>query len=76
MEQVFPELIAALSERLEIIADETSRRDESQHIARLQAVSERIEQLEQRLPPDIDPQLRHFLQRRSYSKALEILQAS
>ena len=44
-----------------------------QHMKRLQNVSERIEQLEQQLPPKIDPQLAHFLQRRSYSKALELV---
>jgi hypothetical protein len=37
-------------------------------------VSERIERLEQSLPPQTDPQLRHFLQRRSYTKALELLE--
>lgn len=41
----------------------------------LRAISERIEQLETQLPSAIDPQLRHFLQRRSYSKALELLDA-
>jgi hypothetical protein len=40
---------------------------------RLQDVSSRLEELEHRLPRSIDPQLRHFLQRRSYSKALEYL---
>jgi hypothetical protein len=30
--------------------------------------------LEQQLPAQVDPQLRHFLQRRSYSKALELLE--
>ncbi len=44
-------------------------------MARLQDVSEKIERLEQALPPRIDPQLRHYLQRRSYSKALEMLEA-
>jgi hypothetical protein len=37
-------------------------------------VSEKIESLEKRLPPKVDPELRHFLQRRSYSKALELLE--
>jgi len=38
------------------------------------AVSERIDQLEHQSPPAIDLQLRHFLQRRSHSKALELLE--
>ena len=74
MEKILADLAAALRERLTIIADEESRRDPARHTERLQAVSERIEQLEQQLPPAIDPQLRHFLQRRSYNKALELLE--
>jgi len=73
MEKELTELAAALRERLAIIADEESRRDPVQHTDRLREASERIERIEQRLPPTIDPQLRHFLQRRSYSKALELL---
>jgi len=73
MDATLTALAAALRERLAIIADEESRRDPARHTERLQAVSERIEQFEQQLPAAIDPQLRHFLQRRSYSKALELL---
>jgi hypothetical protein len=63
----------ALRERLAIIRDEESRRDEANHIARLQAVSEKIENL-QALPGPIPPQLAHYLERRSYDKALEFLE--
>ena len=73
MEKKLTELAAALRERLAIIADEESRRDPVRHTERLREVSERIEQIERSLPPTIDPQLRHFLQRRSYDKALEFL---
>ena len=76
MQVIFSELAAALRERLAIISDDESRRDPIQHTARLRAVSETIEELERRLPPAIDPQLRHFLQRRSYDKALELLEMS
>jgi hypothetical protein len=75
MEKKLTELAAALRERLAIIADEDSRRDPDQHTERLRDVSERIERIEHGLPPSIDPQLRHFLQRRSYSKALELLES-
>jgi len=68
------ELATALRERLNIISDEESRRDPERHTTRLREVSERIERLEKALPSRIDPQLRHFLQRRSYSKALELLE--
>ncbi|MEY2495934.1 MAG: hypothetical protein QOJ45_2426 [Verrucomicrobiota bacterium] len=73
MDKILADLAAALRERLSIIGDEDSRRDSDRHTERLREVSERIEQLERNLPPTIDPQLRHFLQRRSYSKALEFL---
>ena len=73
MEKNLTELAAALRERLAIIADDESRRDPVQHTKRLRQVSERIEQIEEDLPSTIDPQLRHFLQRRSYDKALELL---
>ena len=75
MNEGFGELASALRERLTIIGDEESRQDPDRHMARLQDVSQRIETLEQRLSAQLDPQLRHFLQRRSYSKALEYLEA-
>ena len=71
----FRELASALQERVMIIGDEESRRDTPRHMARLQEVSERIEALERQLSPTLDAQLRHYLQRRSYSKALEHLLA-
>jgi hypothetical protein len=73
MEKKLTELATALRERLAIIADEESRRDPARHTERLREASERIEQIERGLPPTIDPQLRHFLQRRSYDKALDFL---
>ena len=76
MDVTLTELAAALRERLAIIGDEESRRDPDRHTERLRAVSEKIEGLERRLPPKIDPELRHFLQRRSYSKALEALEGA
>ena len=76
MDASLTELAAALRERLAIIGDEESRRDPDQHTERLRIISERIERLEQTLPTRIDPQLRHFLQRRSYSKALELLETN
>ena len=73
MQKELAELAAALRERLTIVADEESRRNPVQHMDRLREISERIEGIEHNLPSTIDPQLRHFLQRRSYSKALEFL---
>ena len=72
--QILAELAEALRERLAIIGDEISRRDLAGHTERLQKISEKIDLIEHRLPRTVDPQLRHFLQRRSYSKALELLE--
>ena len=74
METAIVDLAAALRERLAIINDTESRRDESAHLARLQAVSEKIDKLQAALPGPIDPQLAHYLQRRSYDKALELIE--
>jgi hypothetical protein len=68
------DLKEALRERLAIIQDEQSRRDVDTHIARLRAVSERIEKLQQALPQPVDSRLAHYLQRKSYDKALEFLE--
>lgn len=74
MEKVIVDLAGALRERLAIIRDQESRRDAPGHSARLQAVSEKIDQLQAALPHPIDPRLAHYLQRRSYDKALEFLE--
>jgi hypothetical protein len=67
------ELADALRERLKIISDEASRRNLDQHVKRLREISERIEILAATLPQPIPPRLAHFLDRRSYDKALEFL---
>jgi hypothetical protein len=74
MENSFLDLAQALRERLAIVDDEQSRRDEAKHMARLRAVSEKIDQLQAALPQPVDPRLAHYLQRRSYDKALEFLE--
>ena len=76
MEKAIADLRDALRERLAIIQDEESRRDEEKHVARLRAVSEKIDKLQAALPQPVDPQLAHYLQRRSYDKALEFLENS
>lgn len=74
MQNATSDLAAALRERLVIIGDEHSRRDPEKHVARLGAISEKIDSLAAALPKPIDPQLAHFLQRKSYDKALEFLE--
>jgi hypothetical protein len=74
MQDSMTTLAAALRERLAIIADQESRRDTTKHVARLQVASEKIETLQASLPPSTDPRLKHYLERRSYDKALEWLE--
>ncbi len=69
------ELAGALRERLALIADEVSRRDPASHLLKLKSVSDKIATLERALAPPVDPQLAHFLERRSYDKALALLEA-
>ena len=68
------ELAEALRERLRIVSDESSRRNPDQHMARLHEISDRIESLAGALPQPIPPRLAHFLDRRSYDKALDFLE--
>ena len=72
-----PEAVAlavALRERLVVIGDrDWFARDASGHLDALKAVSEKIELLGAALPSPVDPQLRHYLERCSYDKALEFL---
>lgn len=65
-------LAEALKDRLEVIADHAHRdRDQAGHLQRLIDVSTRIELLAATLPPsELDPQFSHYLERRSYDKAL------
>ncbi|MBV9008653.1 MAG: hypothetical protein JO354_05710 [Verrucomicrobia bacterium] len=67
------ELAEALRTRLAIIADENSRRNPEAQMQRLREVSQQIEKLSTELPRPVNPQLTHFLSRRSYEKALELL---
>ena len=70
------DLAAALRERLSIIQDDDSRLDPEKHMARLRAVSEKIDDLAAALPKPTDPELAHFLQRKSYDKALKFLEGA
>ena len=74
MKNEVADLRDALRERLAIIRDEESRRNEVKHMARLRAVSEKIDLLQTSLPQPIDSRLKHYLERKSYEKALEHLE--
>lgn len=66
------QLTEALQERLRIIADHAFRdRDPGAHLKKLQEASEEIEKAIVALPHNkIAPKLCHYLERRSYDKAL------
>jgi len=68
-------LAEALRERLAVIGDLALRdSDPEGHLARLREVSERIAGIQARLPGNVHPQLRHYLERCSYDKALAWLE--
>jgi len=75
MESALTDLAQALRERLSVIRNEESRRDHATHIHRLRTVSEKIDRLQESLPPSTDARLKHYLDRKSYDKALEYLEA-
>jgi hypothetical protein len=74
MEHALADLAEALRERLAVIRDEESRRDHAKHIDRLRVVSEKIDRLQESLPYSTNPRLKHYLDRKSYDKALEYLE--
>ncbi len=65
-------LAEALRERLSVIADHDHRdRDAASHLQRLMNVAARIDACVSELPADrLDARLQHFLEGRSYDKAL------
>ena len=74
MKSALANLAQALRERLAVIRDEESRRDHAKHIDRLRAVSAKIDRLQESLPPSTNLRLKHYLDRKSYDKALEYLE--
>ena len=72
----FDELVSALRERITVIGDRAAyEADSAAHLERLKAASEKIDKLQAALPRPINPQLAHYLQRRSYDKALAFLES-
>jgi len=63
-----------IRERLAVVADrEHYSRDPAGHLERLKSASEKLASFVSRLPADINPELKHFLDRQSYLKALDWL---
>jgi hypothetical protein len=75
MNRELVELRDALQERLGAIADHELRaHDPRAHLERLKTAAFRLDAAIARVPPNCDPQLRHFLDRQSYAKALAWLE--
>ncbi|MFM8365657.1 MAG: hypothetical protein ACKOAS_10980 [Verrucomicrobiota bacterium] len=71
---IFEALLAALKERLAIVADHEWRdRDAAGHLEGLKAAAGRLDALVSNLPAGIDPTLRHYLERQSFTKARDWL---
>jgi hypothetical protein len=70
-ENLEAELASALRKRLAVIGDRALREsDPARQLAELREVSERIVELQGRLPATVHPQLQHYFERCSYDKAL------
>ena len=72
----FSELRAALQERLKVVADHDLRdHDPQAHLERLKSAASRLDAAIAQLPSQCDPDLRHYLSRQSYVKALAWLES-
>ena len=68
-------LHSAVKARLDVVADHALRdRDPATHLAALKTASAALDSEVANLPENADPMLIHYLQRQSYTKALDWLQ--
>jgi flagellar biosynthesis chaperone FliJ len=75
MNALYLELRDALRERLSVIADHELRdRNPQAHLVRLKSAASRLDAAIADLPPECDRELRHYLERQSYLKALAWLE--
>jgi hypothetical protein len=75
MPDQFDKLKYLLRKRIEIIANHEFRdNDPDAHLIALKEISESIEKQHHDLQRDVSPQLEHFLDNRSYNKALKFLE--
>lgn len=67
----YQELYDAVKARLDVVADHELRtRDSAAHLEKLKSAAFELDDLIGKLPRDTDPQLRHYLERQSFVKAL------
>lgn len=75
-ESMYPGLRDAVKARLDVVADAALReRDPAAHLEALKRAAAVLDALVTRLPADTDPMIRHYLERQSYTKALDWLNA-
>jgi hypothetical protein len=77
MSELHQKLLTAVKGRLDLVADHDFRdRDPAAHLAALKDAAARLDAEVSTLPANVDPILRHYLERQSYTKALDWLQAA
>jgi hypothetical protein len=75
MKADFSELTEALRQRLNLVGDHEFRdRDPKGHLEQLKSAASRLDAAIAQLPIQCDPELRHYLKRQSYVKALAWLE--
>ena len=75
--EVHKKLLTAVQARLDTVADHAFRdRDPQAHLAALKAAAATLDAEVANLPSSADPMLRHYLERQSYTKALDWLKAA
>jgi hypothetical protein len=75
MGEFYAELAQALRERIEVIQDQNLRDNPAVHLAKIREASEKIDRLKSNLPAGAHPMLVHYLDRMSFSKALEFIES-
>lgn len=69
-------LLELLRTRMDVVSDrEHYARDPAGHLERLRRADADLREMVGSLPPNTHPELRHFLERQSYAKAVDWLQA-
>jgi hypothetical protein len=75
MIELHQKLLSVVKGRLDLVADHAFRdRDPASHLAALKSAAAILDAEVSALPANVDPTLRHYLERQSYTKALHWLQ--
>lgn len=75
--ETYPALRDAVKRRLDVVADAALRTsDPAAHLVALKNAAADLDGLVEALPADADPMIRHYLERQSYTKALDWLESA